>query len=675
MAQTSKTEDAPMSVETQQQHGHGASPAQMAAASAASSLHIKELTNEVSSLSTRLLQAMETQSELEEELGREKRDKDRTNVENKELKTEVQNLREEMQELSAELFDEANNMVSDARREAAREVAETKKRNDQLKVQLEERDNLLESLQAQLGALKQAMQERDEEDDRLQNLGGLSEEEDEEDEEEDQQKEGTQTDSTHGVNETGSDDGFESAAEGDSEGNNNHHNKKQLHSASLPGSANASSTNVSGPPPVSARPRLSRASSSRKRVTTVPTTAELNSPSRPHLRQDLASFRDFIALVRQAAKQREAALESATNSASTHTAGPTSSSTSSTDVAATSSSNDEVPHTPPTHSGPFKHDEQSPLTSIYSSYMSPQTHKEPPSLQLKDTRFFKKFISEDFEPTLRLDLAPGLSWLARRAVQMAILDGTIVIDPIAAVNELYGVNMMTDMWLNGGFSEAAGAPRDANGELLKDAQSGDATISKDVVAPDHPPKQRPVSALVSFARDAKLIKPDKVNEEDNHITPPMSRDEAHAKAARDLESRSSHESSRQSHDSRTSSSNNVSPPMATISACSLCGESRNHSLVYARLHYLRTANAAAGETGESGEAGPGTSALTAGKGYPLCGYCLVRVRSVCDYLTFLRSVKDGVWKVDGVASENKVWAECIRLKERMFWARVGGGFL
>ncbi|KAG5362994.1 Rab guanine nucleotide exchange factor SEC2 [Yarrowia sp. B02] len=661
MAQTSKAEDAPMSVETQKQTTHGPAhvgPAQMAAASAASSLHIKELTQEVSSLSTRLLQAMETQSELEEELGREKRDKDRANVENKELKTEVQNLREEMQELSAELFDEANNMVSDARRDAAKEVAETQKRNDTLKVQLEERDNLLESLQAQLGALKQAMQERDEEDDRLQNLGGESEEEEEEDEKHKQ---------APGTND-GSDDGFESAAEGDSEGHTN--NRKSL--SSMPGSANASSTNVSGPPPVATRPRLSRAPSSRKRMTAAPTTAELNAPSRPHLRQDLASFRDFIALVRQAAKQREAAIESSTGSP--HPAGPTSSSTSSTDVAATSS-NDEVPHTPPTHSGPFKHEDQSPLTSIYSSYMSPQSHKEPPQLNLKDTRFFKKFISEDFEPTLRLDLAPGLSWLARRAVQMAILDGTIVIDPIAAVNELYGVNMMTDMWLNGGFSEAAGAPRDANGEPIKDAHSGDATISRDVVAPEHTTKQRPVSALVSFARDAKLMKPEKVNEEENHITPPMSREEARAQAARDLESRGSHDSSRHSHDSRTSSSNNVSPPMATISACALCGESRNHSLVYARLHYLRTANAAAGENGEAGEAGPNTSALTAGKGYPLCGYCLVRVRSVCDYLTFLRSVKDGVWKVDGVASENKVWAECIRLKERMFWARVGGGFL
>lgn len=624
-----------MSVQTQnppQQHH-----AQMAAASAASSLHIKELTNEVSSLSTRLLQAMETQSELEEELGREKRDKDRANVENKELKTEVGNLREEMQELSAELFDEANTMVSDARREAAAQVAETQKRNDTLKVQLEERDNLLESLQAQLGALKQAMQERDEEEDRLNKLGSDEEEE----ESNEVTKESTQD---------GSDDGFESA-EGES----------------MPGSANASTTNVSAQ--TATRPRLSRAPSSRRRVTAAPTTAELNGPSRPHLRQDLASFRDFIALVRQAAKQRESAIDASTNSGSVH-AGPTSSSTSSTDVAATSS-NDEVPHTPPTHQGPFKHDESSPLSSIYSSYMSPQTHKEPPQLQLKDTRFFKKFINEDFEPTLRLDLAPGLSWLARRAVQMSILDGTIVIDPIAAVNELYGVNMMTDMWLTGGFSEAAGAPRDANGELLKDAASGDATMTKEVVAPDHPTKQRPVSALVSFARDAKLIKPEKVNEEEQHITPPMSREEARAQAARDLESRASHDS----RDSRTSSSNPVSPPMATISACALCGESRNHSLVYARLHYLRTANAAAGEQGESGEAGPATSALTAGKGYPLCGYCLVRVRAVCDYLTFLRSVKDGVWKVDGVASENKVWAECIRLKERMFWARVGGGFL
>lgn len=570
---------------------HSIGPAQLAAQSAASSLQIKELTTEVSSLSTRLLQAMEAQSELEEELGRERRDKDRALVEGGELKKEVQNLREEMQELSAELFDEANTMVSDARRQAAQDVAETTKRNDTLKVQLEERDNLLESLQAQLGALKSAMQARDEQEDQ--------QEQDE-------------------------DESFESAEE-----------------------------EASDTPAV--RPRLSRAPSSRKRLQQ--TFADLNGPVRPHLRQDLASYRDFMTIIRQAAKLREESQHGAAGAGGVGSAfsGPTSSSTTASTTELPALAKEEHPHTPPTVSAPFKgaHDESSPLTQIYSSYMSPQVHKE---MMLKDTRFYKKFISEDFEPTLRLDLAPGLSWLARRSVQSSILDGTIVIDPIAAVNEMYGVNFMTDMWVNGGFSEAAGAVRDANGDPLGD--SGPPTPQEEEF------KQRPVSALVSFARDAQKLRKEQKDKADADAEAVRRSQEGEAaRKSQELARKSSLEGSetRHSQDSPRSSGS-MAPPMATISACALCGESRNHSLVYARLHYLRTANT----TDDSVENG---------KGYPLCGYCLVRVRSVCDYLTFLRSVKDGVWKVDGVQAEMKVWDECIRLKERMFWARVGGGFL
>ncbi|MCJ1288466.1 rab guanine nucleotide exchange factor S2, partial [Xylographa opegraphella] len=47
--------------------------------------------------------------------------------------------------------------------------------------------------------------------------------------------------------------------------------------------------------------------------------------------------------------------------------------------------------------------------SIPSSIVSP-------TVQLKETRFYKRALTEDIEPTLRLDTAPGLSWLARRTV-------------------------------------------------------------------------------------------------------------------------------------------------------------------------------------------------------------------------------------------------------------------
>ncbi|KAL8930523.1 MAG: hypothetical protein Q9208_000707 [Pyrenodesmia sp. 3 TL-2023] len=40
---------------------------------------------------------------------------------------------------------------------------------------------------------------------------------------------------------------------------------------------------------------------------------------------------------------------------------------------------------------------------------------------LKETRFYKRVVTEDIEPTLRLDIAPGLSWLARRTVVNSFL--------------------------------------------------------------------------------------------------------------------------------------------------------------------------------------------------------------------------------------------------------------
>ncbi|KAK0543520.1 hypothetical protein OC846_006387, partial [Tilletia horrida] len=52
------------------------------------------------------------------------------------------------------------------------------------------------------------------------------------------------------------------------------------------------------------------------------------------------------------------------------------------------------------------------------------------SSQLSSINFLKRAQEEDSEPTLRLDLAPALSWLSRRSVQNSILEGTLVIEPV-----------------------------------------------------------------------------------------------------------------------------------------------------------------------------------------------------------------------------------------------------
>lgn len=59
--------------------------------------------------------------------------------------------------------------------------------------------------------------------------------------------------------------------------------------------------------------------------------------------------------------------------------------------------------------------------------------------------------------------------------------------------------------------------------------------------------------------------------------------------------------------------------------------------------------------------------------YPVCKYCLARVRATAELLSFLRMVKEGHWRIESDEDLMAAWEECTRLREQMFWARVGGG--
>ncbi|KAL8985570.1 MAG: hypothetical protein Q9205_000772 [Flavoplaca limonia] len=149
-------------------------------------------------------------------------------------------------------------------------------------------------------------------------------------------------------------------------------------------------------------------------------------------------------------------------------------------------------------------------------------------MALKETRFYKRVLTEDIEPTLRLDTAPGLSWLARRTVVNSMSEGSLVVEPMPAAIKY------------------------------------------------------------------------------------------------------------------------------NIFACSLCGENKQDK-EHARSHRFRTSE------NENAQR------------YPLCSYCLTRVRASCDFLGFLRMLKDGHWRAPDEEAEVQAWEECVRLRERMFWARIGGG--
>ncbi|CAN8100039.1 unnamed protein product [Discula destructiva] len=153
---------------------------------------------------------------------------------------------------------------------------------------------------------------------------------------------------------------------------------------------------------------------------------------------------------------------------------------------------------------------------------------------LKETKFYKRVLVEDVEPTLRLDVAPGLSWLARRSVITAMSEGTLVVEPVPTTGTY-----------------------------------------------------------------ALLSKPQ-------------------------------------------------------LYACSLCGENRQED-EYLRRYRFRTSESSSAQR------------------YPLCRYCLNRVRATCDFLGFLRIVKDGHWRTDDDDAEKAAWEESVRLRENMFWTRIGGG--
>jgi hypothetical protein len=177
----------------------------------------------------------------------------------------------------------------------------------------------------------------------------------------------------------------------------------------------------------------------------------------------------------------------------------------------------------------------SPAVSVFPTVLgSPKTRDfSTPVPQLKDTPVYKRALAEDIEPTLRLDNAPGIGWMARRTVLNSMTAGTLVVEPMPT---------------------------------------------------------------------------------------PMSRFRG------------------------------------PIFSCALCGENRKAEPYHRKLCF---------RTAETEDA----------QRYPLCDYCLGRVRMSCDYIAFLRMIRDGHWRADTEEEIKAAWEESVRLRERMFWQRLAGGVL
>ncbi|KAI1760942.1 hypothetical protein GGR53DRAFT_522735 [Hypoxylon sp. FL1150] len=384
-------------------------------------------------------------------------------VEEKRLRTEAEKdkkrIEQELETLTVSLFEEANRMVITAKEDAKKDQEILHRKNDQLKAQLADTEGLLKFQQEQLAELKIVMEQMTAERD---------------------DHSGT-TPSSPGFSKFDSRDDDTQLSEG------------------------ASHASPVDP--------------------TYPT--NLHHLLHPVLRTDLSAYDDFVTLVHTAKRAPDSRASSGSYSGLNpilgrgHASAPSNSSTASLSTIGTPSTN-VSPQTPNT-----------PASILSTGSSSTPSVPLPP---LKDTKFYKRVLVEDIEPTLRLETAPGLSWLARRSVLTAMIEGTLVVEPVPTTSAF-------------------------------------ASISK--------PQSYP---------------------------------------------------------------------------CSLCGETRKDT-PYLRNHRFRTSESDSAQR------------------YPLCKYCLDRVRSTCDFLGFLRLVKDGHWRAEDAESERAAWEESVRLRDQMFWSRIGGGVI
>lgn len=485
-----------------QDHSTIPDPRMRAASIASSNLH-PDLDQEVAALSTKLINAINHQTSLDDTLSATRQDLEasrerikeleatvarqhemlsgdvwvkRKNVESekskllariveeKRLRAEVEKdkkkIEQELETLTVSLFEEANRMVITAKEDAKKEQDALHRKNEQLKAQLADTESILRSQQEQLAELKLVMEQMTIE--REDHCGTAP--------------------SSPGFSRFESRDDDNQISEGGP-----HSVVEQL-------------------------------------VPTYPT--NLPHLIHPVLRTDLHAYDDFMSLVQTSKRASDSRASSGSYGGlnpllgltSRHASAPSNSSTASLSTFEASSSNTspQTPNTP---------------ASILSAGSTASSAPLPP---LKDTKFYKRVLAEDIEPTLRLDTAPGLSWLARRSVLNAMTEGSLVVEPVPTTSPFQ-------------------------------------SISKPQFYP-----------------------------------------------------------------------------------CSLCGEARKDE-PHLRNHRFRTSESDSAQR------------------YPLCKYCLDRVRSTCDFLGFLRMVKDGHWRAEDAESERVAWEESVRLRDQMFWSRIGGG--
>jgi hypothetical protein len=259
-------------------------------------------------------------------------------------------MEQELETLTSALFQEANTMVADARRE--KEASD--KKVDQLKNQLQDSEVLLQSHQEQLSDLKSVLEKITAE----------------------------QTDA-----------------------------ESVTHISTNPPSSPIVATDERMSPPLEAAPIVQNDPAVSEVIPDHP--LHFSHLLQPVLRTDVTAFEDFSSLIKQARAASPPPSRVVSGSyCSLNVVGGGS-------ISAGSSQN-----SPPAL----------PIFPSISGSTSPRNNSTaaPAAPTLRETKVFKRALTEDIEPTLRLDIAPGVSWMVRRPILNSMIEGSLVVEPMPA---------------------------------------------------------------------------------------------------------------------------------------------------------------------------------------------------------------------------------------------------
>ncbi|KAF5356998.1 hypothetical protein D9756_006658 [Leucocoprinus leucothites] len=259
----------------------------------------------------------------------------------------------------------------------------------------------------------------------------------------------------------------------------------------------------------------------------------------------------------------------------------------------------------------------------------------PPAMStLLPLPFLTRLSTEDSDPTVRLDLAPSLSWLSRRSVLSAIHNGQLTIEPMA----------FTTLLMESSHLSNAGISGSANNEYIPCALCGTPVFSQ-APSTNTSPTRPPTHPLKGMAHSysgsgsswsTSLFK--KSPSSSNSITsgppsiPPRS-------SARTTQVASNVVYPSQVYIFRISSNQTSSlPQLPLLKSSSSAAQSGSSTLSSSSQNMSSLPHSSVGS------GAPSQSSTTI---YPLCtnGWCLARLRTTCSMWAFVRTgIVERVWE-------------------------------